>query len=123
MSSIIKNSTYEYDAKVFEEQAPLLKPRDTVIKRGMIDYSVPEKVRLGMLPPDALYYYEMMKQQEEEKEKATKSEEGDANKEGSTFWANDTGERVQISQEEYDKFLEENTIGITSQQDRINGMF
>ena len=136
-SPIIKSTQYTYDAKLFEENAPLIKPRETVIKRAFIDYSIPERVRLGMLPPDALYYYEMMKAKEEEMaaEAAAKAEQEKTeaefastigermNESSDTFWANDTSERTLISEEEFAMFLRQNSIDLGGVQSIADGYF
>lgn len=104
-----------------------LRSGDVIIKRERINYSVPQKVRLGMLPPSVLEEYY---RQQEAAAAATTVEEAPAdpapapaaessdsshksNKpaHGHTFWE-DAEDKPLLSQADFEKFLKENALDI-----------
>lgn len=83
-----------------------------VIKRELIKYSVPQKVRFGMLPYSALQEYEQEKAATAAK--AAEAAEEEAPKKRGTFWEEDEGDRQNISQEDFEKFLKDNAIDLSN---------
>lgn len=118
-TTIIKNHFYTYDPPEpgTAEAAPV-HSTDTIIKRFWINYSYEEKFRLGIMTPQEYAAWQMelfQKQQEEqEAERAAKEEASAAEIEGGTFWANDKAVRMNLSSDDYSKFLAENGLDVTN---------
>lgn len=120
------NKIYNNDVEI------TLRYDENVIKRDRINYTIPQKVRFGMLPYQALLDY----QEEQEKKsrlsaKSTRKEDSEpkeeaAPKKNKTFWEEDEGDRQNVSQEEYEKILQNNGVDLSSilgQNDVMAGIF
>lgn len=103
-----------------------LRSGDVIIKRERINYSVPQKVKLGMLHPSCLEEYYRQKEaaaaaaQAAEEATATAApaeESSDSSHKnhkpahGHTFWE-DAEDKPLLSKEEFEKFLKENALDI-----------
>lgn len=124
---ILKNYAYTYTG-VPPEPASSLRHGVNIIKRQWINYSVPQLVRMGMLPLSAYEEYEKNKvEAEPEPETANStSDEFMKNLEAEeaaieapeekprrgAFWEQDDGERELMSADDFAKFLAENGIGL-----------
>lgn len=114
------------DEKVVRTGTPLLRYDENVIKRHRIVYTVPQLVRLGLLPYSAYLQYEQQKAMEEAEKEAELEEtpqlsedEPKEEKKNHTFWEDDDGEREQLSDEDYAKFLSENAVQLNTAEDMI----
>lgn len=103
-----------------------LRSGDVIIKRERINYSVPQKVKLGMLHPSCLEEYYRQKeaaaaaQAAEEavasapapaEESSDSSHKNHKPAHGHTFWE-DAEDKPLLSKEEFEKFLKENALDI-----------
>jgi len=110
---ILKSSQYNYETSGTElALTPRKMPYTVVIKRYMIDYSYEQKYRLGILTAEE--YAMWMHQLAEEKRKEAEEERKKAKSEGSTFWANDKGARMNVSSDDFDKFLAANNLDVSN---------
>lgn len=125
------------DEKAVRFDGPILRYDENIIKRHRIKYTVPQLVRLGFLPYSAYLEYEQQKALEEEANNEDLKEEqtaepadeeisaseddhkGESENINHTFWEDDDGDREQLSDEEYAKFLEENSVVLNSPEDMI----
>lgn len=113
-----------------------IKPRQAIIphdqsliKYWNINYSIPQKIRLGLLPISALDEYYAQKEEEANPKSSSsettvepvvsESKEEAPVRKNHTFWEDDEGDREQLSQEDYDKFLAENNIQLTQADDLV----
>lgn len=131
------NKIYNNDVEI------TLRYDENVIKRDRINYSIPQKVRFGMLPYQALLDYEEEKRTKERfaakdtrkdteipieiTETGENTEPAESKpKKNKTFWEEDEGDRQNVSQEEYEKILAGNGVDISAilgQNDVMKGLF
>lgn len=128
---IIKLNQYTYEVPDSEDVKPRPLPMIPVIKRYMINYSYEEKFKLGILTPQeyAAWQYELQEKNSHALEDSSQGapaltgptveealsmtvEEEDFS--GATFWANGTGDRNNVSNDDYSKFLSENNLDVTN---------
>lgn len=113
---IIKNSQYNYETTGTElALAPRKMPYTVVIKRQYIEYSFEQKYKLGILTAEE--YAMWMHQLADEKRKEAEAQRKKA-KAGSghshTFWEDDEGDRMNVSNDAFDKFLAENNLDVSN---------
>lgn len=85
-------------------------PTGPIIKKWQVKMSYADKYRFGVLTyPE---YLEWM--QELADEAAVEEEKPKKKAESNTFWANDDGERENLSNAAYEKFLAENAINVSN---------
>lgn len=129
MGFIIKE--YNSDPEASREREAMLKYDESVIKRYRIKYSIPQQVRFGMLPYSALEEYERQKAEDlamEEAEAMDIAEDQTVDaapeepKKNHTFWEDDDGDRENLSDDEYAKFLAENGIVLQQATDVVASM-
>ena len=109
---IIKSRNYTYEPiELAPDEEPVVHCSDTIIKRGRIQYSYAEKYKLGFISPQEFYLWqqELMEQKALEDKSAAKEERRDH-----TFWEDDEGDRANVSDSEYDKFLRENGLDVSN---------
>lgn len=79
---------------------------ENVIKRERINYSIPQKVRFGMLPYSALEEYQ------KEKEAAKSQTKEETQPHNHTFWEDENYEQKRMSPKEFEEFLKNNAINL-----------
>lgn len=146
---IIKYNTYEYDPEAASNPDIIPIHRDTVIKRGFIQYSIPEKVKLGLLPPEALYYYQMEEERKKALEEALAEDddsvdsddeldlnsnlaeagliyqegvEEELKKEAHTFWQEENYDEKLMQDSAYQQFLAEHALDLPVIQQQIESL-
>lgn len=128
---IIKLNQYTYEVPNSEDIKPRPLPMIPVIKRYMINYSYEEKFKLGILTPQeyAAWQYELQEKNSHALEdhgqgvraitgptveEALSMTAEDDDLSGATFWANGTGDRDNVSNDDYSKFLSENNLDVSN---------
>lgn len=126
------NKVYNNDVEI------TLRYDENVIKRDRINYSIPQKVRFGMLPYQALLDYQAEQEEknrlsakstrktEESKVETSDTPEETKPKKNKTFWEEDEGDRHNVSQEEYEKILQNSGVDLSSilgQNDVMSNLF
>lgn len=122
--------------KVYNNEVEItLRYDENVIKRDRINYSIPQKVRFGMLPYQALLDYQAEQEEKNrlsakdtrvEKEASAEISTDDKPKRNKTFWEDDEGDRQNVSMEEYEKILGDNGVDLSTilgQNDVMAGLF
>lgn len=112
---IYKRGTYIYEDDPSLKSDPIKWRWTPVVKTYQVDMSYADKYRLGILTYQEYYAWmqELEAQAAAEEEKA--SGEGTESKvSGKTFWANDTGERTNLSADGFKDFLAENSVDISN---------
>lgn len=105
-----KNSI-TYDASHAKAgELPKFRPSGPIIKWYNVKMTYEEKFRFGLLtyPEYCAWMQEIAEAQNEEAEKKPSSGGG------KTFWANDDGERMNVSADEFSDFLSQNNIDVTN---------
>lgn len=97
--------TGKIDPNVLElKPLKYLRHDENIIKRERINYSIPQKVRFGMLPYSALEEYQREKEEAEKKAKETAHNH--------TFWEDEDYEQKRMSPKEFEEFLKNNSINL-----------
>lgn len=105
---IIKSNQYSYDTTGTElALRPKKMPYSVIIKRYQIDYSLDQKYMLGIMSPQE--YAMWIQEKEEEQKKKNKPE-----RKNHTFWEDDAGERKNVSDNDFAKFLSENSLDVSN---------
>lgn len=110
-SNFIKWWQYKLDMEAYVNVPhPFGVPTGPIIKKWQVKMSYADKYRFGVLTyPE---YLEWM--QELADEAAVEEEKPKKKAESNTFWANDDGERENLSNADYEKFLAENAINVSN---------
>lgn len=108
---ILKANQYNYDTTGTElALMPKKMPYSVIIKRFQIDYSLEQKYRLGiMTPPEYAQWV-----QEKEEELRAQNKPPKKERKNHTFWEDDGGERKNVSENDFAKFLSENSLDVSN---------
>ena len=109
-SNFIKWWQYKLDTEAYVNVPhPFGMPTGPVIKKWQVKMSYADKYRFGVLT-----YPEYLEWMQELAEEAAQEEKPKKKAESNTFWANDEGERENLSNADYEKFLAENAINVSN---------
>ena len=109
-SNFIKWWQYKLDTEAYVNVPhPFGMPTGPVIKKWQVKMSYADKYRFGVLT-----YPEYLEWMQELAEEAAQEEKPKKKAESNTFWANDDGERENLSNADYEKFLAENAINVSN---------
>lgn len=105
-----ENNSITYDASHAKSgELPKYRPSGPIIKWYHVKMTYEEKFRFGLLtyPEYCAWMQELAEAQGVE---TSESSSGS----GKTFWANDDGERLNVSSEEFSDFLSQNNIDVSN---------
>ncbi|MBP5599787.1 MAG: hypothetical protein J6X48_05875 [Lachnospiraceae bacterium] len=109
-SNFIKWWQYKLDMEAYVNVPhPFGVPTGPIIKKWQVKMSFADKYRFGVLT-----YPEYLEWMQELAEEAAQEEKPKKKAESNTFWANDDGERENLSNADYEKFLAENAINVSN---------